>query len=161
MYVLIGSYQCRAGWAVDSKPRLVFKNLVAKQRNKKEVVQVGNDITSMEIVKWQVRSQFDANVVTHYDTQVIVLKCTYIEISFSVNFVQVLNTDCAPLLLKEHVLDHIFSHLGIDSHGSVDHPLVLSESACNPNYSRQRKLIVFFRKKVRLTLCCILIQSHA
>ncbi|KAJ7377830.1 Actin- protein 5, partial [Desmophyllum pertusum] len=67
-----GGHYCRAGWAIDSKPRLIFRNLVAKARGK-----------------------------------------------------------------KEQVFDHIFSHLGINTPGSVNHPIVLTEPVCNPNYSRQ------------------------
>lgn len=68
--LVLGSYKCRAGWAYDAEPKLVFKSLVAKQRGKKEDVQVGNDITNIEVVKWQLKSQFDRNIVTQYDIQV-------------------------------------------------------------------------------------------
>ena len=33
--------------------------------------QIGNDITNIEVVRWQLKSQFDRDVVTHYDVQVI------------------------------------------------------------------------------------------
>ena len=39
------------------------------------------------------------------------------------------------------MFDYIFAHLGITSEGCVDHPVVLTEPVCNPNYCRQRKLI--------------------
>ena len=71
-FVVEGSYKCRAGWAYDAEPRLIFKNLVAKQRGKKEEVQVGNDITNIDVVKFQLKSQFERNVVTQYDIQVTV-----------------------------------------------------------------------------------------
>ena len=38
---------------------------------------------------------------------------------------------------QEQVFDHIFSHLGINTPGSVNHPIVLTEPVCNPNYCRQ------------------------
>ena len=38
---------------------------------------------------------------------------------------------------QEQVFDHIFSHLGINTPGSVNHPVVLTEPVCNPNYCRQ------------------------
>ncbi|GFO46785.1 actin-related protein 5-like, partial [Plakobranchus ocellatus] len=105
-----GTYHCRADWATSEQPRLIFKNLVAKQRGKKNQNEVetmiGNDITNVEVVKWVLRSQFDRNIVTLFDIQ-------------------------------EQVFDYIFSHLGINSEGSVDHPIVLTEALCNPNYNRQ------------------------
>ncbi|XP_005091585.1 actin-related protein 5 [Aplysia californica] len=105
-----GTYQCRAGWATQESPSLVFKNIMAKQKGKKtqnEIeTQIGNDITNVEVVKWILRSQFDRNIVTLFDIQ-------------------------------EQVFDHIFSHMGINTEGCVDHPVVLTEAACNPTYTRQ------------------------
>ena len=37
----------------------------------------------------------------------------------------------------ETIFDYTFSHLGIDSEGSVEHPVVLTEAVCNPYPSRQ------------------------
>ncbi|KAK3910942.1 Actin-related protein 5 [Frankliniella fusca] len=105
-----GSYNCRVGWATHSKPCLVFKNLVAKtrkERGKKDgELQVGNDITNLEAVRFQLKTQFDRNVAIHMEVQ-------------------------------EQIFDHVFFHLGIDSEGSVNHPIVLSEAFLNPNFSRQ------------------------
>ncbi|KAK3728451.1 hypothetical protein RRG08_017251 [Elysia crispata] len=105
-----GTYQCRADWAINEEPRLIFKNLVAKQRGKRNQNEVetliGNDITNVEVVKWVLRSQFDRNIVTLFDIQ-------------------------------EQVFDYIFSHLGVNTEGSVNHPIVLTEALCNPNYNRQ------------------------
>ncbi|GAB0087989.1 Actin-related protein 5 [Sergentomyia squamirostris] len=74
-----GSYQCRAGWACNDQPSLEFRNLIAKprkDRNKKDgevpvtpVVQIGNDIVNIEALRFQLRTQFDRNVVTHYHIQ--------------------------------------------------------------------------------------------
>ncbi|XP_075238261.1 actin-related protein 5 isoform X2 [Lycorma delicatula] len=104
-----GSYNCRVGWATLRKPLMIFKNLIAKprkERGKKDgEAQVGNDILNIEAVRFQLKTQFDRNVVTHYEAQ-------------------------------EQILDYIFSHLGIDTEGSVDHPIVLTEPFLNPNYSR-------------------------
>ena len=33
-------------------------------------VQIGNDIGNVEVVRWQLKSQFDRNIITHYETQV-------------------------------------------------------------------------------------------
>ncbi|XP_071948092.1 actin-related protein 5-like [Antedon mediterranea] len=104
-----GSYQCRAGWATEDNPRLIFRNLVAKQRSKKDVINetyIGNDITNIEVVRWMLKNHFDRDVVVNYD-------------------------------LQEQVFDHVFSHLGIEGQGSLEHPIVLMEAVCNPNHSRQ------------------------
>ncbi|XP_065340130.1 actin-related protein 5 [Cloeon dipterum] len=106
-----GSYQCRVGWASENhpEPTMVFKNLIAKprkERGKKEGdIQIGNSITNIEAVRLQLRSQFDRDVVVHFEAQ-------------------------------EQVFDHIFSHLGIESEGKINHPIVLTESFLNPNHSR-------------------------
>lgn len=70
----------RVGWATSSEPLLQFKNLIAKprkERSKKDAVestqapqlQVGNDITNIEAVRFQLKTQFDRNVVTHFEAQ--------------------------------------------------------------------------------------------
>lgn len=78
-----GSFQSRVGFSSHKKPQLIFRNLVAKprkDRNKKEtkeevqnvqpVTQIGNDIVNIEAMRFQLRTQFDKNVVTHYYLQV-------------------------------------------------------------------------------------------
>lgn len=67
---------------------------------------MGNDITNIEAVRFQLKTQFDRNVAIHMEVQ-------------------------------EQIFDYIFLHLGIDSEGRVEHPIVLSEAFMNPNYSRQ------------------------
>lgn len=37
----------------------------------------------------------------------------------------------------ETVFDYVFSHLGIDTDGCVNHPIVLTEAVCNPSPARQ------------------------
>lgn len=109
-----GSYECRVGWASDESPRMIFKNITAKQRGKKESeVQVGNDIANVEAVRWLLKTQFDRNVVTHFDVQ-------------------------------EHIFDHIFSHLGIPAENRVDHPIVMTEVIGNPSYYRQNMSELLF-----------------
>jgi actin-related protein 5 len=78
-----GSYQSRVGFANQKKPQLIFRNLVAKprkDRNKKEAREeiqnvqpmtlIGNDIVNIEAMRFQLRTQFDRNIVTHYYLQV-------------------------------------------------------------------------------------------
>lgn len=58
---------------------MVFRNAVAKSRGKKDgemEVLVGNDIGNIELVRWSLKTQFDRDVVTHYDAQVSICLLT-------------------------------------------------------------------------------------
>ena len=87
----------------------MFKNLIAKprkERGKKDgEIQVGNDIPNIEAMRFQLKTQFDRNVVTHLEAQ-------------------------------EQIFDYTFMHMGIDTEGCVNHPIILTETCLNPNYSR-------------------------
>lgn len=67
---------------------------------------VGNDVANIEALRFQLKSPFDRDVITHIDT-------------------------------VENVFDYSFSHLGIDTEGSINHPIVMTEAVCNPSLSRQ------------------------
>lgn len=74
-----GSYECRAGLTASSKPDLVFKNLAFRQKgknNEPDMVLVGRDIENLETVRSQLKTSFDRNVVTQFDTQEMI--CDYI-----------------------------------------------------------------------------------
>ncbi|KAM9752855.1 actin-related protein 5 [Menidia menidia] len=103
-----GSFQTRAGWAVESdSPRLLFRSVAARSRGAaRSETQIGNDIPNLEPLRWLLKSQFDRNVVVNFEIQ-------------------------------ELIFDHVFTHLGITSEGSVDHPIVLTEAPCNPLHCRQ------------------------
>lgn len=117
-----GSFQCRVGFSNRKNPQLIFKNLICKprkDRNKKETKEeiqqqappntlIGNDIVNIEALRFQLRTQFDRNVVTHY-------------------------------YIQEQIFDYIFTHLGINTEGSVNHPIVMTEAMVNPNYCRSCK----------------------
>ncbi|KAG1929070.1 actin-related protein 5 [Pimephales promelas] len=107
-----GSFQCRAGWAsvgparCDS-PRLVFRAAAARVRGAaRSDAHVGNDIASVEPLRWSLKSAFDRDAVVNFDIQ-------------------------------ELIFDYIFMHLGINTQGRVDHPVVVTEPACNPLHCRQ------------------------
>ncbi|XP_054269700.1 actin-related protein 5 [Macrosteles quadrilineatus] len=76
-----GSYNCRVGWALNKNPLLTFKNLIAKprkERGKKDgETQVGNDISNIEAVRFQLKTQFDRNVVTHIEVQEQIFDYTF------------------------------------------------------------------------------------
>lgn len=62
-----GSYECRVGWACDERPRMIFRNLIAKPRREKvkkdgelpliQPTQIGNDIVNIEAMRYQLRTQ--------------------------------------------------------------------------------------------------------
>ena len=38
---------------------------------------------------------------------------------------------------QEQILDYIFSHMGINTDGAVEHDIVMTEPVCNPGYCRE------------------------
>ena len=125
-----GAGKCRAGWASEKDPRLVFDNLVAKPRFKKEetvsTYLAGSDISYDHLVRWALRcaaefcprshlrrSPHDNGIVTQWDAQ-------------------------------EQILDHAFERLGIDTDGAVHHPIAMTECVCNPNFSRSKMSELLF-----------------
>ncbi|KAG0244501.1 Nuclear actin-protein involved in chromatin remodeling [Mortierella sp. GBA43] len=102
-----GSWQCRAGWGSEDRPRLVFDNQVAKFRDRRGNVPttyVGNDVYSDVQARNNLKSAFDQDVM------------------------------CNPEIM-EAVLDYIFVKLGIDAE-KIDHPIVMTEPVCVPLHSR-------------------------
>lgn len=78
----LGSYECRAGLAVNDDPLMTFRNLIAKPRKEKakkdseppvvQPTQIGNDIINIEAMRYQLRTQvfdkftFQTNIVRIY-----------------------------------------------------------------------------------------------
>lgn len=112
-----GSNRCRVGWASSHSPELDFKNVMAKNRaNRKERdwdIQVGNDISDIEAVRWMVRSPYDFNVVVNFSAQ-------------------------------EILFDYAFTHLGINTSDSIQHPVVLTEPIANPSYCQKNMMELLF-----------------
>ncbi|KAI8337816.1 hypothetical protein EDC96DRAFT_523423 [Choanephora cucurbitarum] len=106
-----GSSTCKAGWATERLPSMVFDNVVSKYRDRRlneSVLAVGMDALADPAAKSNMRSPFESNVVCDFERM-------------------------------ETILDYIFVILGINTSG-VNHPIVLSEAPCTPKYSRSRKL---------------------
>ncbi|XP_018333622.1 actin-related protein 5 [Agrilus planipennis] len=106
-----GSYQARVGWAISDAPLLSFRNLVAKlrrERSKKDgsqesivpQLQVANDISNIEAVRFQLKTQFDRNVVTHFEAQELLLDYSFFHLG--------INTDgnvAHPVIMTEAFLN--------------------------------------------------------
>ncbi|KAJ8257970.1 hypothetical protein GJAV_G00191710 [Gymnothorax javanicus] len=106
-----GSFQTRAGWASTadelSAPLLQFKTVAARSR--------GAARSETQI----------GNDIANLEPLRWLLKSQF-DRNVVVNFE-----------IQELMLDYIFMHLGIDTEGSVDHPVVLTEAPCNPLHCRQ------------------------
>lgn len=125
IFISLGSFQCRVGWACNKEPSLIFRNLIAKprkDRTKKDEpgsaiqppIQIGNELVNIEALRFQLKTQFDRNVVTHFQIQ-------------------------------EQIFDYVFKHLGINQVG-ISHPIVMTECYGNPNSCRACKLNFFYPK---------------
>jgi hypothetical protein len=75
-----------------------------------------------------VRNAFDNDVVYHVDTQVPLAHSQPYALSPVVNFA---------LTLQELIFDHAFTQLGINT-SSITHPVLITETVCNPNAARRR-----------------------
>ncbi|KAM8830150.1 actin-related protein 5 [Synchiropus picturatus] len=102
-----GSFQTRADWAVSDAPRLVFRSVAARSR--------GAARSETQI----------GNDIANLEPLRWLLKSQF-DRNVVVNFE-----------IQELIFDYVFSHLGISSEGSVDHPIVLTEATCNPLHCRQ------------------------
>ncbi|KAG7519643.1 hypothetical protein JOB18_012483 [Solea senegalensis] len=106
-----GSFQTRAGWAIPGaefdSPRLLFRSVAARSR--------GAARSETQI----------GNDIPNLEPLRWLLKSQF-DRNVVVNFE-----------IQELIFDHVFTHLGIASEGSVDHPIVLTEAPCNPLHCRQ------------------------
>ncbi|XP_026222598.1 actin-related protein 5 [Anabas testudineus] len=106
-----GSFQTRAGWAVPAaefdSPRLLFRSVAARSR--------GAARSETQI----------GNDIPNLEPLRWLLK-SQLDRNVVVNFE-----------IQELIFDYVFTHLGITSEGSVDHPIVLTEAPCNPLHCRQ------------------------
>ncbi|OZJ06870.1 hypothetical protein BZG36_00026 [Bifiguratus adelaidae] len=102
-----GSYQCRAGWANETRPRVAFDSIVSKYKDRRTNTSthaVGNEIYQDKTALTNAKSPFDANIVCEFERM-------------------------------EYILDYVFLKLGIST-DSVEHPIVMTEAVCNPRYNR-------------------------
>ncbi|XP_034027622.1 actin-related protein 5 isoform X2 [Thalassophryne amazonica] len=103
-----GSYQTRAGWAARcAGPRLIFRSVAARSRG---------------------AARSDAHIgndISNLEPLRWLLKSQF-DRNVVVNFE-----------IQELIFDYVFSHLGIASEGSMEHPIVLTEVPCNPLHCRQ------------------------
>ncbi|KAI8821734.1 uncharacterized protein EV422DRAFT_550513 [Fimicolochytrium jonesii] len=104
-----GSSHLRAGWASDTEPRLQFENIIAKYRGSKS-------------------AKADSGILVGNDV-VIAAQRASSKTAFENGVVANPNT-------LEQTLDYVFMKLGIDT-DSVRHPVLMTETLCNPVHSRR------------------------
>uniref|UniRef100_A0A3B3Y968 Actin-related protein 5 n=1 Tax=Poecilia mexicana TaxID=48701 RepID=A0A3B3Y968_9TELE len=106
-----GSFQTRAGWAAPAaefdSPRLLFRSVAARSR--------GAARSETQI----------GNDIPNLEPLRWLLKSQF-DRNVVVNFE-----------IQELILDYVFTHLGLTSEGSVEHPILMTEAPCNPLHCRQ------------------------
>lgn len=103
-----GSSQMRVGWSGEQEPRLKFRNCIARTRGRK--------------------GEGDIMIAGNDITNIEVVRSS-VRTQFDQNIVT--HYGC-----QEILLDHAFSHLGLNQEQSLDHPIVMTEPVCNPNCCR-------------------------
>ncbi|KAI3757952.1 hypothetical protein L6452_05496 [Arctium lappa] len=114
-----GASYFRMGWAGESEPRIIFRNIVQRPRHKitGETVTIVGDhdpalLKYFDCTRSGPRSAFDNNVVFQFE-------------------------------IMEYILDFAFDRLGADQ-TPVNHPILITECACNPVQSRSKMAELLF-----------------
>ncbi|XP_057523696.1 actin-related protein 5 isoform X3 [Amaranthus tricolor] len=138
-----GSSYFRIGWAGESDPRVIFRNIVQRPRHKHtgETVSVVGDHNT-ELLKYfdctrsGPRSAFDNNVVYQFEIM------EYRRMNSPIQ-TAVLGYACDIFVAFTLVLDFGFDRMGVDEHG-INHPVLITECPCNPVPSRCRMAELLF-----------------
>ncbi|KAL5164187.1 Actin-related protein 5 [Glycine soja] len=109
-----GASYFRIGWAGETQPRVVFRNIVQRPRHKTtgETVTIVGDhdpalLKYFDCTRSGPRSAFDSNVVYQFE-------------------------------IMEYILDFGFDRLGATGSEQIDHPVLITECVCNPVQSRSK-----------------------
>lgn len=114
-----GGSNFRIGWAGETDPRIIFRNIVQRPRHKAtgETVTIVGDhdpalMKYFDCTRSSPRSAFDSNVVYQFE-------------------------------IMEYILDYGFERMGADG-SQVDHPVLITECVCNPVQSRSKMAELLF-----------------
>lgn len=114
-----GASNFRIGWAGETDPRLIFRNIVQRPRHKAtgETVTIVGDhdpalLKYFDCTRSGPRSAFDSNVVYQFE-------------------------------IMEYILDFAFDRMGA-SGSKIDHPVLITECVCNPVQSRSKMAELLF-----------------
>ncbi|XP_040993485.1 actin-related protein 5 isoform X1 [Juglans microcarpa x Juglans regia] len=114
-----GASYFRIGWAGETNPRVIFRNIVQRPRHKTtgETVTIVGDhdpalLKYFDCTRSGPRSAFDSNVVYQFE-------------------------------IMEYILDFGFDRLGANG-SEIDHPVLITECVCNPVQSRSKMAELLF-----------------
>ncbi|KAE8682073.1 Actin-related protein 5 [Hibiscus syriacus] len=114
-----GASYFRIGWAGETEPRVIFRNIIQRPRHKstgETVTVVGDHDTALlryfDCTRSGPRSAFDGNVVFQFE-------------------------------IMEYILDFAFDRLGANG-ARIDHPILITECVCNPVQSRGKMAELLF-----------------
>lgn len=114
-----GASYFRIGWAGESEPRVVFRNIVQRPRHKAtgETVTIVGDhdpalLKYFDCTRSGPRSAFESDVVFQFE-------------------------------IMEYILDFAFDRMGATGSG-IDHPILITECVCNPVQSRSKMAELLF-----------------
>ncbi|KAG6619609.1 hypothetical protein I3842_Q092700 [Carya illinoinensis] len=114
-----GASYFRIGWAGETDPRVIFRNIVQRPRHKAtgETVSIVGDhdpalLKYFDCTRSGPRSAFDGNVVYQFE-------------------------------IMEYILDFGFDRMGANG-AEIDHPVLITEGVCNPVQSRSKMAELLF-----------------
>lgn len=114
-----GAFNCRVGWAGETEPRFLFRNILQRPRHKTsgEVVNIIGDfdlglMKFFDFTRSTLRSAFDSNVVYQFETM-------------------------------EYIFDYAFERMGVEG-AQVEHPILMTECPYNPLQSRSKMAELLF-----------------
>uniref|UniRef100_A0A7N0TL61 Actin-related protein 5 n=1 Tax=Kalanchoe fedtschenkoi TaxID=63787 RepID=A0A7N0TL61_KALFE len=114
-----GASYLRIGWAGETEPRVIFRNIVQRPRHKAtgETVTIVGDhdpalLRYFDCTRSGPRSAFDSNVVYQFE-------------------------------IMEYILDFAFDRLGATG-TQINHPILITECVCNPVQSRSKMAELLF-----------------
>ncbi|XP_071710469.1 actin-related protein 5-like [Rutidosis leptorrhynchoides] len=114
-----GASYFRIGWAGESEPRIIFRNIVQRPRHKitGETITIVGDhdpalLRYFDCTRSGPRSAFDNDVVFQFE-------------------------------IMEYILDFAFDRLGADE-SPINHPILITECPCNPVHSRSKMAELLF-----------------
>ncbi|KAL5717305.1 Actin-related protein 5 [Ranunculus cassubicifolius] len=114
-----GASTFRIGWAGESDPRITFRNVVLRPRHKG----TGETVTIVGDHDPALLKYFDCSRASHrspFDSNVVY-----------------------QFEIMEYILDYGFERMGADG-SKVDHPILITECACNPVQSRSKMAELLF-----------------
>jgi actin-related protein 5 len=116
-----GAAQCKAGWAHERNPRMIFDAVTVKSKAK-----ASDDDAAAAFVGNAVRHVLDASDFAG------AVKSPFVD--------GILESQGR----QELIFDHCFARLGVNADGAVPHRVVCSEPLAAPNRARQQLMELFF-----------------